>query len=574
MAFSILIIIMKIRSYISLSCLLVLFCCNDGVKAQNTIGTLLYNEGKSLGGYHLIYPNRQSTIYLMDECGQIVHRWEDEDEGARPGAVAYLLPDGQILKAKNYAPLFNGPSFSAGGSGGVIQLVSWDNEVLWTYVVADSVHRQHHDVHPMPNGNVLILAYENHLLEDIIENGFDTISYGQRSLWSEMILEVDPVTDSIVWEWHLWDHLVQEHDSGALNFNSVREHPERVNINYQEFSESRSDWAHANALDYNEALDQIMISARNFNEIWIIDHSTTTEEAAGAVGGISGKGGDLLWRWGSPHAYNQGALDEQQLFWNHDAQWIDDFVDTSYLHYGAVAVFNNFINYEVENGQSRGQIITPVYDVIDHNYVLEDSTFLPSDFSATFSHPEPAKNFSSSGSSIQLVGDGHVIMCAALQGRSFELDETGELVWEYLTPLFNGLQFTQGFELETAENVTFQVERYPRDYSAFVGKDLSPQGYLELEPNEEFCSVVAVAEPSEEKASLMIFPNPSTGQVTIHVSTEAIGEMLTVSDLRSVIILRKPLLTNTAVLDLRNYPPGMYLLQVSGKSEVKKLLLK
>jgi hypothetical protein len=565
---------MNIRCYISLSWLLVLLCCNAGIKAQNTIGTLFYNAEKSLGGYHLIYPNRQSTVYLMDECGQIVHRWEDEDQVARPGAVAYLLPNGNLLRAKNYAPLFNGPSFSAGGSGGVVQLLSWDNDVLWTYVVADSIQRQHHDVHPMPNGNVLILAYENHLLEDLVANGFDTVSYLQRSLWSEKILEIDPVTDSIVWEWRLWDHLVQEYDSEALNYRRVAAHPERVNINYQEFSESRSDWAHANALDYNEALDQIMISARNFNEIWIIDHSTTTEEAADSLGGISGEGGDLLWRWGSPHAYNQGTFEEQQLFWNHDAQWIDDFVDTDYPHYGAVAVFNNFINYEVENGRSRGQIITPVYDELSHHYVIQDSTFLPLGFSATFNHPDPAQNFSSSGSSIQLMGNGHVIMCAALQGRSFELDETGELVWEYLTPLFNGMQFTQGFQLETADNVTFQVERYPREYAAFIGRDLSPQGYLELEPNEEFCNVVAIDELKEEESSLMIFPNPSTGQFTVNIEMGAIGQILTVRDARGVLVLQQLLRANSTELDMSDYPAGMYLLQISGKSDVKKLILK
>ena len=67
-----------------------------------------------------------------------------------------------------------------------------------------------------------------------------------------------------------------------------------------------ADWMHANAVDYNEDLDQIMISAREFNEVWIIDHSTSTAEAASHSGGMYGKGGDLLYRWGNPEAYGRG----------------------------------------------------------------------------------------------------------------------------------------------------------------------------------------------------------------------------------------------------------------------------
>ncbi len=64
-----------------------------------------------------------------------------------------------------------------------------------------------------------------------------------------------------------------------------------------------ADWLHTNSVDYNEEFDQIVVSVRHFSEIWVIDHSTTTAEAAGHSGGNSGKGGDLLYRWGNPEAY-------------------------------------------------------------------------------------------------------------------------------------------------------------------------------------------------------------------------------------------------------------------------------
>ena len=61
-----------------------------------------------------------------------------------------------------------------------------------------------------------------------------------------------------------------------------------------------------NSVDYNEAFDQIILSSHNFNEIWVIDHSTTTAQAASHSGGNSGMGGDLLYRWGNPRAYRYG----------------------------------------------------------------------------------------------------------------------------------------------------------------------------------------------------------------------------------------------------------------------------
>ena len=53
---------------------------------------------------------------------------------------------------------------------------------------------------------------------------------------------------------------------------------------------TNADWTHFNAVDYNPELDQIVISVHAFSEIWIIDHSTTTAEAAGHKGGRAARG--------------------------------------------------------------------------------------------------------------------------------------------------------------------------------------------------------------------------------------------------------------------------------------------
>ena len=71
-------------------------------------------------------------------------------------------------------------------------------------------------------------------------------------------------------------------------------------------------------MDYNEALEQIILSVHGFTEFWVIAHSTTTAEAASHSGRIYGKGGDILYRWGNPAA--DGAPGDQAVFGQHDAQ--------------------------------------------------------------------------------------------------------------------------------------------------------------------------------------------------------------------------------------------------------------
>ena len=78
-----------------------------------------------------------------------------------------------------------------------------------------------------------------------------------------------------------WDHLIQDFDSTLSNYGVISDHPELLDINLVSLDLAAlgySDWTHSNSIDYNEELDQILISSRNMHEIYIIDHSTTTEE--------------------------------------------------------------------------------------------------------------------------------------------------------------------------------------------------------------------------------------------------------------------------------------------------------
>jgi len=533
---------------------------------DNTVGLLSIDHDLTIGGYNLIYPERQSDIFLLNKCGEIVHQWEDQPE-ARPASVAYLLENGNILRSKSLA---NDPNatFITGGAGGIIELVSWDNEILWTYEVSDSNQLQHHDVHYTPHGTVMIIVWEKMRLDEIVANGFDTISNNQKELWSDYILEVDPTTDDIIWEWHAKDHLIQDYDSTKANYGIVSEHPERININYVDFTFQKTDWLHCNSIDYNPILNQVMLSSKHFNEIWIIDHSTTTAEATGTVGGNSSSGGDLLFRWGNPHAYKMGSVDDQKLFSQHDAQWIDDAsINSDYEHFGKIALFNNFIAPQL----SLGQILEPVFDSTSFAYQISNGTFSPQSFTEAFSHPDTIRNFSTAASSIQIIGDGHVVMCAGRQGRSFELTPEGELAWEYLTPIKFGNSVPQGFELNLSDNFTFQIQRYLEDYPALIGKDLSPKGFIELEPNSSFCTLVNIEEINKIE-EFTIFPNPVQNDFFIENKNPDL-DFVQIFDVMGNLILEQKIIVGKNKIESSNWENGVYFIGNSRFSFFQKIII-
>ena len=272
-----------------------------------------------------------TETYLIDKCGREVKSWSS---AYRPGQSVYLLPDGKLLRPGNVGNL----TFNAGGKGGIIEIIEWDGTVSWSYDLSSMAICQHHDIRGLPNGNVLAIVWESKTSGDAINQGRDP-ALTPNAVWSETILEIQPTgltTGTVVWKWDLWDHLVQDFDQSKPNFGVIAENPQLMDINYGA-SDLQSDWVHMNSIDYDPVLDQILLSPHSFDEIWIIDHSTSTAEAASHSGGNSGQGGDLLYRWGNPAVYGQGSNQDKKLFGQHNARWIEND-----LPFGDhIMIFNN-----------------------------------------------------------------------------------------------------------------------------------------------------------------------------------------------------------------------------------------
>lgn len=422
-------------------------------------------------GYTLFHPSSGSDIFLIDNFGRVVHSW---DGITRPGNAVYLLENGNLLRA---AKLPGGTvlPISAGGVGGRVQLIAWDSTLLWQYEYSSPTFQAHHDVEILPNGNVLILAWELKTQAEALAAGRDPALLTQNELWPEHIIEVQqtgPTTGTIVWEWHLWDHLVQDFDPAQANFGVVADHPELVNINAA--ANGSADWIHANSIDYNADLDQIVISANRLDEIWIIDHSTTTAEAAGHTGGNSGRGGDILYRWGNPQNYDAGTPADKKLFRQHCVEWIPN----GYPGAGNILIFNNGNNRPGGSYTSIDEIEPPID--MNGDYILTPGTaYGPANLTWTYSAPNPTDFFASFISGARRLPNGNTIICNGPVGTFFEVNDAGDTVWTYKNPVTGSGAIQQG---ESGSGSCFRTNRYAPDYPGLMGQVLTPMDPLETYP--------------------------------------------------------------------------------------------
>lgn len=486
------------------------FCVfSNFIFTQNTVGLLSYDVHDAFEGYSLFFSHNQSTVYLINNCGEIVHQWED-DSDFRPGNAVYLLENGDLLKCKRKSTSTVMDPIWAGGGGETIELRSWDNELIASITQNDSIYRFHHDVEPLPSGNVLIISWEYFDKASAIAAGRDTALLPQDKLWSEAIFEWDPYSDSIVWEWHAWDHLIQDYDRLKDNFGSISAHPEKININYEE-NDALPDWLHINSIAYNPILDQIVLSVPHFNEFWIIDHSTTTEEARSDFGGRSGVGGDLLMRWGNPRAADQ--VGDQTLYFQHDVKWVKPDAVSGDVDFGKISFFNN----RVTGSLSLGSVIKTEFDTTTRAYSLLNGYYVPETIDESFVHPDTIiESYSNSVSSFQILPNNNKLLCAGRWGYAYELNSDNEITWEYRVPLKAGSPVSQGESLEISDNLTFRIEKYPADYPAFRDRDLSTQGYVENDPNVDFCNDLATSTIQPVyMVETLVSPNPTSDMVTI-----------------------------------------------------------
>ena len=459
---------------------------------------LVVHEPGVTNGYVLFNPLLSDTTYLVNNDGLIVHSWKTPYS---PGGGMYLLDDGHLLRTGRDPAMLG---FRAGGTGGIVQELDWDGDVVWEWRLSDATAVQHHDIERLPNGNLLVLAWEVKSAEDAARAGRLADQIPEQGLWPDWLLEIEPVRDGsnpsarVVWEWHIWDHMVQNHDPEAANYGEPSAHPGKLDVNAgahaPEISpdelaklqalgyvppdatpeDLRSDFLHTNSVAYHPRLDQIALSVPSLGEIWIIDHGTTTDEARGPAG-------DLLYRWGNPANYGRGRASQQRLFFQHDVRWIPDGWEGA----GNLTLFNNGRDRPEGPWSSVDEWTPPVGE--DGRYALDDGApFGPDELARRFATDPPTDFFAPFISGAHRLANGNTMICSGTGGRFLEVTRGSEIVWEYRNPFSGEVRNEDGSMpqpgLDDSPYAVFRATRIAADHPAVAGQPFAPLAPLDPQP--------------------------------------------------------------------------------------------
>ncbi|MCE1188671.1 MAG: aryl-sulfate sulfotransferase [Ignavibacteria bacterium] len=489
------------------------FCYSVQILPQNrTVGIFINDTAKTFKGYTLLAPKLYTSTYLITNEGRIVNKWTKCIYP--PGQSVYILPNGHLLRSC----MTKGALSSGGGEGGRIEEYTWNDSLVWSFDYSTANYMSHHDIRPLPNGNIIFLAVEKKSIAELLAAGFDTSKFQpeikQRGyMLPDYVAEVKPSYPSggtIVWEWHTWDHLIQDLDASKLNYGIVANHPELIDAD-GDGKQLPCFWNHMNSVTYNPKYDQVMMSVRGNSEIWIVDHSTSTAQAASHTGGKYGKGGDLLYRWGNPACYKAGTASVQKLFQQHDAEWIDSTCPGA----GNITVFNNGLG---RNYSTIEEIVPPV-DANGNYAYTTGSPFGPANATWTYAATPPTSLYATAISGAQRLPNGNTLICDGTHGTLTEVTTAGLIVWKYINPVTSAGALTQGDTITDDPthpgeklNMVFRAQRYSPTHPGLQGRTLVPGDFIEIIP-------VSIKGETTAKANSFVlhqnYPNPFNPVTTI-----------------------------------------------------------
>jgi hypothetical protein len=544
-------------------------------------------------GLYTLYSITGTNKAFLVDTNNIVYKTWTMAVNKKTSFSSYLIPGDTLLRTVNYT----GNVINDGTISGEVQKVDWNNNVVWDFIYSNDSTVLHHDIHPLPNGNVLMIALDVKTASQCTQAG----ASNSIVRYSDKIIEVrqtGPTTGTIVWEWKLWDHLCQNHDPAKNNYvSSISQNPELININFN----NSTDFFHMNGIDYNATLNQITFSSYTFSEIFVIDHSTTSAEAAGHTGGNSGHGGDIIYRWGNPAAYETSGPSYVNVA--HDAHWVssDDRYYPNYL-----CVFNN-------NGGAGGKscvdILCPPYDGYDY-LKTQGQAYAP----ATYAWRYSTFCQNAAMGSAQDLPNGNSLVSLPMCSSIIEVDHNGTTLWSFHPggKATNAVRYSECYvrgpmafagasSLEVLSGIpdtlfsyaTSSTENNPSYTYSWTSV---PPGFTSSLQNPTFsptstatyivsitdtnlgCSdtasvtvrvvVTGTNEQSGPKNELVIYPNPATDWITI--SGLPVNAEIQITDLTGKLLVTTKASTNLTTIDISRFPQGVYVLRSA--QVVKKIV--
>jgi hypothetical protein len=488
-------------------------------------GVTYFDKAKSYGGYTLFTPLRpgpppdfkNNATYLIDMEGNVVKTWELPKYGYTIEKHAYLLENGNLIRRiSNYGWDHEWQATWPGSDPrksttdvARLQELDWNGNVLYEIADTRPGYTHHHDFVKIYNRKlqaqtILSVATKNITHEQAIARGADPKKRNDYTSAPDGVVEFD-LKGNVIWEWNIFDHLVQDIDPTKPNYGVVKDHPGKLDVN---FGRGRTgDWIHINSLDYNEALGQIVINNSTDSEFYVIDHQGTfvPGDAAASTALAAGPKGDFIFRWGNPSVSDRGAGmsyseadgasdGDQQVFFSHDIQWIRS---TAYTGGPPLPGAGRFLIFD--NGTrhlATGYAYSAVLEINPYDGPMEKGVYVPQEKAGyknvrsytgnrrtsnqvtwLYASKDPASFWSRHISGLTRLPNGNTIITAATWGQIFEVTPGGEVVWEYKIPTTTergAVKILRDGDVAQA----FLAYRYGVDHPALKGKTLMSQGKL------------------------------------------------------------------------------------------------
>lgn len=384
-------------------------------------GTTIYDPARAWNGFTVLSPLGGNAAVVIDMNGNVVKRWEGLNSSA--GGPVRVLPGGVVIGAEG----------ANAGKQESLALVArgFDGKELWRLNRNEQITgrggttwalRQHHDWqrsdfpagYYSPNATpaaglaaakTLVLTHTNHARPAVA---------GDMLLEDDRIIELDS-SGTIVWEWVAGDHIDEFHfDQDARQAIRAGGAGGR----------GAFDWFHTNSATYvgpNRWFEQ---GDRRFAPENVIISSRSASIVA-----IVARDGKVVWQLGPDYSATPEMREIRQVIGQHHAHLIPPGLPGA----GNLLVFDNGgaagygrPNAIALNGQniyarptSRVLEIDPVTLKLVWSYTA--STF-----------------FATNISGAQRLANGNTLITEGPGGRLFEVTQDGDIVWEYIYPVFGG----------------------------------------------------------------------------------------------------------------------------------------
>src|SRR5512137_268198 len=460
-------------------------------RLQGPTEVLYWNKTNAYAGYTFF--GVRSNTYLINMEGRIVHTWP-------LGTNPRLLTNGNVLDA------------TSGDVSGFATLkeVDWSGSTVWQYTETRTNYAPHHNLLPIFNPNLttnttLYIANKSITSNQCIAAGCNPANGPYTNAQVDAIVEVD-MAGNVVWEWCFFDHGIQDFDASKSNYvgagKSISNYVGRLNLNLPGRPVT-NDWLHCNSIDYNQTLDQILITAAG-GEFYVIDHGNTfvAGNPPASIALAASANGDFLYRFGDPARYSQGnppsinqnwttsTTGNKQIGGASHAQWIasglpgagqflvynngGDLFETTPQSY--ICQLNGYLNASTNDTGAYVNPPTAGYNNWAAPGHDTDKRTKSMSRQITWMYYSMANQgmFSHLDSSVQRLPNGNTLICDSTEGHIFEVTATGDAVWEYINPVSADGIITYKRDSYPMKNAVFRAYRFATNHPAFAGRTLTP----------------------------------------------------------------------------------------------------